>query len=115
MDTILSLLIGLVVLAFLFYLIKEILGIITRKWPAFIWIAGIGLGLLAGFVFHWIVGIIVCFFAIGILASCQESGHKKCTRCGSYDTTFIERTSAEGHTAELWECNKCGQQTIFWN
>lgn len=114
MGMIVSVLVGLVVLVFLCYFIKEILGLLVRKWPALIYIAGIGFGILTGFVFHWIVGIIVGILIIGLLASWQESGVKKCTNCGSYDTRFIKKISQEGHSAELWECNKCGQQTIWY-
>lgn len=115
MGTIIYIIIGIVVVMFLYYLIKELVSIVVKKWPAVIWIVGIIVGLLLGFGWHWIAGVIGAFFVIGILEGLKESGTKKCTRCGSYDTEMTKTEVSEGgRKIEMWQCNKCGQQTIFY-
>lgn len=114
MGTIITIIIGIVIVMFLYYFIKEIVSIIVKKWPAVIWIVGISVGLLLGFGWHWIAGVIGGLLSIGVLANLQESGTKKCSRCGSYDTEMKQTISEAGQTAELWECNKCGQKTIYY-
>lgn len=114
MGTIISVIIGIVVVMFLYYFIKEMVSIIVKKWPVVIWIVGIVVGLLLGFGWHWIAGVIGGFLIAGILISLQESGSKKCSHCGSYDTEMTHSEVVEGRKIEMWKCNKCGQQMGFY-
>lgn len=114
MGTIITIIIGLVVVVFLFYFVKEMISIIVKKWPAVIRIVGIAVGLLLGFGWHWIAGITGGILVIGILTSLKESGTKKCSECGSYDTEMTHSEVAEDRKIEMWECNKCGHKTIYY-
>ena len=114
MGTVITIIIGIIIVVFLYYFIKELVSIVVKKWPAVIWIVGLGVGLLLGFGWHWIAGVIGGFMIVGILIGLQESGTKKCSNCGSYDTEMTHSEVAEGRKIESWKCNKCGQQTIYY-
>ena len=112
--TIITIIIGIVVVLFLYYFIKELISVVVKKWPAVIWVVGLIVGLLLGFEWHWIAGIVGGFMVMGILYGLQESGTKKCPNCGSYDTEMTHSEMADGRKIEMWKCNKCGQQIVFY-
>ena len=114
MGSIITIIIGIGVVRFLYYFIKELISVIVKKWPAVIWVTGIIVGLILGFGWHWIAGVIGGFMIAGILIGLQESGTKKCSNCGSYDTEMTHSEMSEGHKIEVWKCNKCGQQMGFY-
>lgn len=103
MEVIIGLIIGFVLLAFLY----GVLCVIIRKWPALIWIIGVGGGITVGLLSAWWIGLIIGFIVIGILAHAESSDGHRCAHCGSYDTD-VTKTDAR---FEYWKCNKCGNIT----
>lgn len=93
---------------------KALLKMLVKKWPFFIWIIGLGVGIGLWIGVHWIAGIIGAFFTIGILGNLMTSGTKKCTHCGSYDTECTHSETVEGRTISMWRCNKCGHTTGYY-
>lgn len=104
MGIIIGLIVGFVVLALLY----GVLCVVVRKWPALIWIVGIGGGFLVGIASSWWIGAIVGFFLIGFLGHAESSDGHRCVHCGSYDTVVTKKENG----IEVWQCNKCGQFTV---
>lgn len=92
-----------------FILAKAGIKYLVKRWPATIYIIGIPSGLLLGFYIHWIVGILGGLFILGLLVGIQQSGTKKCQKCGSYWTRVLR----EEKRGVWWKCNKCGNED-FW-
>lgn len=96
------------------FLAIAVLTAIVNKWPIMGFVFGAIIGIVIGLWFHWIAGIFVGLISWGWLAQKAESLTKECSKCGSHDTRLIKSDSADGKSFELWECNKCGQQTIYY-
>lgn len=106
METIIVIIIGFVVLCFIYGLAC----VLITKFPQIIWIASL-LALVVVWVAteKWWGGLIAGFICLGLLSHMEKKGGgKKCAHCGSYDTYKV----SEG--ADVWRCNKCDGTTAYY-
>lgn len=96
-----------------FRVLKAILSKMVKKWPVVIWVTGIVTGFAFGIGYHWIAGVVSGLIILGILFKWQQSGTKKCSHCGSYDTKMIQSGVVEGRKFEEWVCNKCDRTIMY--
>lgn len=97
-----------------FVVVKTLLKKLVKKWPLFIIIISLGVGIGFWIGVHWIVGIIGTLITCGILGNLMTSGTKKCLNCGSYDTECTHSEGVNEHTVSIWRCNKCGHSSGYY-